>query len=371
MTLRGQSQFCMVLFLVFVFAFNGVSLHGATFICLGFLPDSDHRSTPYGVSADGTVVVGQAHSSGHNNVPYRWTAEDGVISLSSLEGEGRAVSADGNFIVGHENYLAYRWSSEGGFEYLGDLPGGDEFSMAWDVSTDGSVVVGVGSSQFSNSIIYPTSYEAFRWTESGGMVGLGYLEEEHYMSWSRACSADGSIIVGQLFNEQESMAFQWSQNQGMVELLGLDGLPGSYSSALDVSSDGTIIVGFLLNEGVGQACMWVDGEAVRLGTSSIHHSMATAISGDGSIIVGEDNNRPFIWDEVNGMRDLTEVIESEYGIALNGFRLEYVNDISADGTVIVGSGGDNNEGWMFIIPEPCSVLLLAFGALLTRRTRSI
>ena len=49
------------------------------------------------------------------------------------------------------------------FVSLGDLPGGDFHSVAWGVSPEGSVVVGM-----SNSLAGP---EAFRW-EDGVMAGL-------------------------------------------------------------------------------------------------------------------------------------------------------------------------------------------------------
>ena len=53
------------------------------------------------------------------------------------------------------------------FQGLGDLPGGVFSSSAGGVSADGSVVVGSGTSA--------NGYEAFRWTQATGMVGLGDL----------------------------------------------------------------------------------------------------------------------------------------------------------------------------------------------------
>ena len=50
---------------------------------------------------------------------------------------------------------------------LGDLPGGLSLSDARGVSADGSVVVGTSVSA--------SGFEAFRWTQAGGMVGLGFL----------------------------------------------------------------------------------------------------------------------------------------------------------------------------------------------------
>ncbi len=57
------------------------------------------------------------------------------------------------------------------FMGLGDLAGGSFASIALDTSADGSVVVGRS---------HPASgpNEAFRWTEAGGMVGLGGVHRQ-------------------------------------------------------------------------------------------------------------------------------------------------------------------------------------------------
>ena len=53
------------------------------------------------------------------------------------------------------------------FQGLGFLPSGT-YSQAFGVSADGSVIVGTGNSTVSGA-------EAFRWTSSAGIVGLGVL----------------------------------------------------------------------------------------------------------------------------------------------------------------------------------------------------
>jgi len=74
------------------------------------------------------------------------------------------------------------------FMGLGDLPGGEFFSMAFGVSADGSTVVGRGKS--------PSGIEAFRWTADDAMVGLGDLPGGDFLSEANAVSADGSVVVG-------------------------------------------------------------------------------------------------------------------------------------------------------------------------------
>lgn len=72
---------------------------------------------------------------------------------------------------------------------LGDLPGGDFFGTASDVSDDGGVVVG-------NSNVIDGGDEAFRWISDTGMVGLGDLAGGRFWSGAQAVSANGSVVVG-------------------------------------------------------------------------------------------------------------------------------------------------------------------------------
>jgi probable HAF family extracellular repeat protein len=92
------------------------------------------------------------------------------------------VSVDGSVVVGDSGQQAFRWTQSGGIAGLGFLSG-QTSSSAVDVSANGSVVVGSSSN--------PGNEQAFRWTQSGGMAGLGYLSVGSY-SFSNAVSPDGS-----------------------------------------------------------------------------------------------------------------------------------------------------------------------------------
>lgn len=74
------------------------------------------------------------------------------------------------------------------FMGLGDLPGGDFYSGANDVSADGSIVVG-----YSRVGVGAGAIEAFRWTRNTGMVGLGTLGKA---TTATRISDDGSTIIG-------------------------------------------------------------------------------------------------------------------------------------------------------------------------------
>jgi probable HAF family extracellular repeat protein len=145
MGLRLSALF-LVARLVLVAALLLASRAGASsmFVLLPNLPGAS--SYAHGVSADGSVVVGQSNASGVE--AFRWTSDGGVVGLGDLPGEifdsvALGVSADGSVVVGSSNGAsgneAFRWTSEGGMVGLGDLAGGTFNSRASAVSADGSV----------------------------------------------------------------------------------------------------------------------------------------------------------------------------------------------------------------------------------------
>jgi uncharacterized membrane protein len=128
------------------------------------------------------------------------------------------------------------------------------------------------------------------------------------------------------------------------------------SQACDVSNDGTTIVGWRGGTNT-EAFVWTQtsGMTGLGGLPSQAGSAALAVSGDGSVIVGETgsaggNNAAFIWDAQHGMRDLRHVLINEYGLDLDGWVLLRAADISADGRTIVGSG--NLGSWIAHIGTP-------------------
>ncbi len=99
-------------------------------------------------------------------------------------------------------------SADAMFMGLGDLPGGGFFSIPRAVSADGAVVVGVSGSSDSDG------NEAFRWTESAGIVGLGDLIGGAADSLLVRSTADGSLAVGYATSSQGHQASRWSQSGG-------------------------------------------------------------------------------------------------------------------------------------------------------------
>jgi hypothetical protein len=89
---------------------------------------------------------------------------------------------------------------------------------------------------------------------------------------------------------------------------------------------------------------------------------AQAVAADGATVVGYTSSpfRAFIWDSVNGMRNLQNVLVSDYGLDLTGWTLEAATDISPNGRTIVGNGTNPNgdlEAWIAIIPGPATACI--------------
>jgi len=322
---------------------------GASIQWLGFWPGDPLYSEAYAASADGSVVVG---SSGAGWRPLRWTAADGMTSLGGLPGGSSAggasdVSGDGSVVVGWSQQVrgsavweeAFRWTATDGMIGLGYLPGGGFVSNATGVSDNGEVVVGVSSVLSGSSRL-----EAFRWTATDGMVGLGDFAGGELISSASDVSGDGSVVVGYSMSTHGKEPFRWTLDDGMTRL---SGVPGSlFGTALATSGDGSVVVGYSQSNPYGageeewvEAFRWTLEDGIKLlgHIDGSVRSVATDVSGDGSIVVGNDNGRPIIWDEVHGMRLLQDVLTSEYGLDLTGYSLREALGISADGRTIVGS----------------------------------
>jgi len=335
---------------------------------LGWLEGGDYGQIE-AISNDGTVVVGTSRSASGVQA-FRWTVNDGMVGLGCLPGlessAGYGVSGNGAVIVGTSYTLgsslnnAFLWTATGGIVPLGGVD-----STAKGVSNNGSVIVGYTRT---------SAWEAFRWTEEQGMIGIGFLPGNYHESFALATSGDGSVIVGEASNANRYLeAFRWTADGGMV---GLGDLEGGifYSYASDVSDDGSVVVGSSSFSLESEAFRWTPDEGM-IGLGYLpggSFSGASAVSGDGSIIVGGSNDKAFLWTSDDGMVCIQELLENRYNLNLDGWTLYDAIDISNDGRTIVGIGLNpygNWEGWIATIPEPSTLLLFGIGAMLLRKRR--
>lgn len=218
------------------------------------------------------------------------------------------------------------------FHALGDFPGGDFYSLAMDVSDDGSVVVGVSeaNAQMSGSL------RAYRWTEASGMVMLPHPGSTNVDGWARSISGDGSVIL---------------LHSGGSFLLHPDGSLTEIGScgAIDFSTDATIVVGSTFGGAGLEASMWTEKGGCELfgdigGPGDTIDSFFSGISDDGAVACGQSmvdspSVEPTIWTAEEGMVALGDVPGGlHYGLAWA---------ISGDGTTIVGDaiGDVSPDAW--------------------------
>jgi len=336
------------------------------FIPLGQLPGSSSGSRATRISPDGQVIIGTAISP-QGTQAFRWTPGGGMVGLGDLPGGAfqsvaTGMSTNGSVVVGWSTSAngaqeAFRWRNGIGMEGLGDLPGGEFNSAAAAVSANGATVVGWGATA-------DAGIEAFRWSLLDGLHSLGDLPGGIVNSRALGISGDGSLIVG-WGNSGVSEAFTWSVTAGMV---GLGFVPDALldgSQAFDVSFDGETIVGNAWAPLGVQAMRYTEQDGMSAlgdlpGGNPQPFSFAFGVSADGSTIVGrgdtDDGTRAFIWDAGNGLRNLQEVLEIDFGLKdMAGWTLVEARGADIYGLNIVGWGEYNGiqEAWLVRLPNPC------------------
>ncbi len=284
------------------------------------------RGVGYGISRDAKTVVG-AKAPGQE--AFRWTRSEGAAGLGFipdgiLRSQALAVSGEGGVVAGfgvpETDFApeALRWTRDGGMERLGLLPGSIA-SVASGVSDDGSTIVGVS---------WGNREHAFRWTAEEGMTAL----EPDHAGYTRAYAAsrDGSVVAGtQWFPGEEQEIFRWTEEGGMMGLGSLADTLGAIPTGM--SADGSTIVGY---GGVQKpGFIWTEKDGMRdLLTVMLEDYQLTnlegwsyvqpyAISANGRYIVGVgyNSNDPANPEQAFLLERLAPVPEpSTYGIMGSG-----------------------------------------------------
>jgi probable HAF family extracellular repeat protein len=355
-----------------------ISAHAqsATFSGLGLLPGYSF-SRAVGVSGDGNVVVGysSADSNGDcsdNCQAVRWVNGGAPNSLGYLPGgnasNASAANADGSVIVGlaHattsvHSEAAFRWvlDTSGGTMTELPLPTGHSCAGADAVSADGNTVIGTGWTCFSGA-----PYEAFQWTSSG-TGGLGFLPGYDGRTYGSGISSDGLVVVGTACFDSSGNCEAFRLANGSMTGIGF--LPGyPTSEAIATNADGSVIVGQGDNGPVRQAFRWVQNSSGGGGNISAipflnggSVSFGNNVSADGSVVVGSStsadypNGEAFRWTATRGTESIRTLLVNA-GIDMTGWALLEANAVSADGTLIVGSGIDPTgqvEAWVAVFNQ--------------------
>ena len=209
----------------------------------------------FGLSADGNFVAGTisdtegVQEAARGVVSGGWTPIGYVDQCDFSRSSGYGVSGDGSTVVGLAwegcSARAFAWTQQTGLQTLENLANGNARASA--VSVDGEVAAGFTQGSFSRS---PAA-----WITSTGLAHPTYPFDPDVQGELGAVSSDGSIIAGQYYSETATpntyypLAFYWTESDGVVILPEVTGYEGGM--VLGVSDDrrtfagisGTILTG--------------------------------------------------------------------------------------------------------------------------------
>lgn len=290
-------------------------------------------------------------------------------NIPTASGSGTNLSGDGLCAVGYQDagfftpFHAFRWTRATGPVDLGTMspPNNNTFSsFATDTNQDCSVVVGI-SNATSTFIEH-----AFRWT-SGGMVDLGVPAGGGTTSRAFGVSSDGTIIVGDAdfqrtgsFPGTIRQAFRWTQAGGFQNID--NPAQPTLSLATAVSGDGTVVVGQVRDSNTAnRAFRWTTQTRTmqNIGPLPGHTTAAaTGVSDNGKIVVGISNPNTlqyqgsvlgwgqgiaFRWTQTKGIQDLRQILV-DGGVDMTGIALVSVTGMSRDGQWIQGQATTAQTG---------------------------
>lgn len=319
----------------------GTTCSEAVFQGLGVLSGgTDSRA--FGVSSDGTTVVGES-TVGGKTTAFHWKLASGMQALPAPSDgltygttTARAVSANGLMVVGGaypttgQPYRGILWvAGQVSTVYQGQTASGAISSaMLSAVNQDGSIVAGSEERDGDGS-------RAVRWTSEGraNLVAASYDT-----SSPQGMTPDGNVVVGS--TSDPATAFRWT-SAGAVHLPCTTG--STWASASAINADGTVIVGACDET----AARWVNGAAP---TSLGIPGSARAVSANGSVIVGTTSQgTAFIWQ---GTLSLLSETLTAAGANLTSWSLNEATGISGNGKVIVGTGvvGGVNQAFIARLP---------------------
>lgn len=216
---------------------------------LGDLGNDTDGSSAWGMTSDGSAVVGLGFVSGWEAHAVKWTQAAGLVDLgSTVEGassRANAISADGTVAVG--------WQDD-------DF--GDRFAVYWKNNVQNFILKNNNSFTGEGQAVTPdggtivgTAEEeegAFVWNQADGYTSIKH-PDPMYVGGASGVSDDGKTVIG-YFRPWGAPAtsgegFIWTKETGALNLneyvasLGYDELGITFSLPLGISPNGRNIVG--------------------------------------------------------------------------------------------------------------------------------
>lgn len=298
------------------------------------------------LSADGTTLGGSMQVDGLGMVAFYWRPETGATFLTPDPPMESTLRG---------------LSEDGSVRVVTVFPGGTPAIGRWD--DDGLEVIGalpgeqIGRAadvSADGDVIVGLSQadplatiRSVRWTADAGVVQIPPHEPGTDWSVANGVSSDGLVLVGRW----DALPFWWSEQAGL-DVLAQEG------SAHRVSADGSTV---LLHVPGDAALRWRGGEIEPLPDLPDGDRLflyADDLSADGTRIVGESSGPPVLWID-----DAPPSPLFACDADMLDWTLQSAAAISDDGRVVVGRAYSSEVGsvayLLRLVPEPKASLLAA------------
>ncbi len=221
-------------------------------------------SSTWGMSPDGSIIVGLGWLTAANAHAIKWDAANGVVDLGSMvsgrSSRANAVSADGSVVVGWQDEptgtrSGAKWVD--GVESFITDSNGDNVGEAGAVSADGSTIIGSAN---------PNPYV---WKAGTGITYITHPNASFFFKGgATGVSGDGTKVIGfyRAFGAppMSGEGFIWTEESGRVNLndyaasLGIDTNGVTMGLPLAISQDGKKIAGTGMNASNQMVAFYLD-----------------------------------------------------------------------------------------------------------------
>ncbi len=261
---------------------------------------------------DSAQIVGYSITSSGQRRAFIWTPYQGMEYIDALgDTSNLAHSINdygevvGYFVSDSGQRKAFIWDETTGFQDLNTES--DSFSEAYDINNLGQVVGFAVSSDGHR--------KAFVWDRKNGMEYIKNKNEIESIAYS--INNSGEVVGYSLSSDFILKAFVWKSDKGIQEL------PGFLGS--DINMSGQVVGFYAVPEDNNRAFLWNGSKEFQdLNTISgnvnlqFFDSEANSINNSGLIVGYSDriieadrelwSRKAFIWDSVNQMQDLNDLI---------------------------------------------------------------
>ncbi|NET13946.1 MULTISPECIES: DUF3466 family protein [unclassified Okeania] len=296
---------------------------------------------------DSAQIVGYSINDIGQKQAFVWDSDEGMQDIGTIGNNSSCPYSINDYgqVVGSSVYdcgqrKAFIWDKTKGIHHLDSKS--NNLSEAYCINNSGQVV---GFSVTNNG-----QRKAFIWDETKGIQNLSISDDIESSAY--AINYSGQVVGYSVSSDLIVKAFIWNGDKDIQEL------PGFLGS--DINRSGQVIGFYSMPQHNNRAFLWNGSEEFQdLGTIShnvnlqFFDSEANSINDFGLIVGSSDKlinteqegwaKRAFIWDSLNKMQDLNDLIDPS-----SGWVLKEARSINNHGQIV---------GWGMKDKSSCSFLL--------------